>query len=86
MCPGPVHTGFGAVAKRGGRGRDMPGHEWFYVPKEQVVAEALAALASNRPRIYPGLRTAAAALALSALPLILLRFALRALKSRQDGM
>ena len=76
VCPGPVHTGFGEVAKRGDQGRDMPGREWFYVPKEQVVAEALVALGHDRARIYPGLKTAAAALVLSVLPLVLLRFAL----------
>ena len=85
VCPGPVHTGFGAVAKRGERGRNMPGREWFYVPKEQVVAEALTALGRNRARVYPGLRTAAAALVLSALPLVLLRFALAAHRSRQGA-
>ena len=85
VCPGPVHTGFGAVAKRGERGRNMPGREWFHVPKEQVVAEALVALGRNRARVYPGLRTAAAALVLSALPLVLLRCALAAHRSRQGG-
>lgn len=83
VCPGPVHTGFGAVAKRGPQGRNMPGHEWFYVPKEQVVAEALTALAQNRARVYPGLRIAASALVLSVLPLVLLRLAL-GLRPRQQ--
>jgi hypothetical protein len=36
----------------------------------------LQALERNRARVYPGLRTAAAALVLSALPLLLLRCAL----------
>ena len=76
VCPGPVHTGFGKVAKRGVVGRNMPGHEWFYVPKEQVIAEALVALARNRARVYPGFKTAASALFLTALPLVLLRLAL----------
>lgn len=76
VCPGPVHTGFGEVAKRAVQGREMPGHEWFYVPREQVVAESLSALDRNRARVYPGLRTAASALVLSVLPLVLLRFAL----------
>ena len=76
VCPGPVHTEFGAVAKRGEHGRHMPGHEWFYVPREQVIAEALAAMDRKRARIYPGLKTAASAVVLSILPLVLLRFAL----------
>jgi short-subunit dehydrogenase len=86
VCPGPVHTGFGVVAKRGERGRNMPGREWFHVPKEQVVAEALVALARDRARVYPGLKTAAAALVLSVLPIVLLRLAMGAHLSRQDKM
>ena len=76
VCPGPVHTEFGAVAKRGEHGRHMPGHEWFYVPKEQVVAEALSALDRNRVRVYPSLKIAVSAMVLSVLPLVLLRLAL----------
>lgn len=73
VCPGPVHTGFGDVAKRGSNGRNIPGREWFFVPKETVVTEALAALDQNRARVYPGLRTAAAALLISAVPLLMIR-------------
>ena len=76
VCPGPVHTEFGEVAQRGEGQRRIPGHKCFYVPKEQVVAESLMALDGNRPRVYPGLKTAAAALVLSVLPVVLLRVAL----------
>lgn len=73
VCPGPVHTEFGAVAQRGEGGRRIPGREWFYVAKEQVVAESLQALERNRARVFPHLKTAAAALAISAVPMVLLR-------------
>lgn len=76
VCPGPVHTEFGQVAKRGASGRHLPGRELFHVPKEQVVAEALTALDGNRARVYPGLQIAAAAVVLSVLPIVLLRFAM----------
>jgi short-subunit dehydrogenase len=76
VCPGPVHTHFGETARRGHGGADMPAREWFYVPKEQVVWESLEALDQDRPRVYPALKTAAAALVISALPLVLLRLAL----------
>ncbi len=76
VCPGPVHTGFGEVARRGGNQPGIPGRECFYVPKERVVAEALAALAHGRARVYPGLRTAVAALLFSAAPIVLLRLAM----------
>jgi len=83
VCPGPVHTEFGQVAKRGAHGRNMPGREWFYVPKAQVVAEALTALECNRARVYPSLKIAAAAAVLSVLPIVLLRLALGLRPRRQ---
>lgn len=73
VCPGPVKTEFGEVARRHGATREMPGHRCFYVPKQQVVAAALAALAHHRARVYPGLKTAAAAALLAALPLVAIR-------------
>jgi len=73
VCPGPVHTGFGEVARRREGGPEMPGREWFYVPKEQVVEESIAALLMNRARVYPALKTAAAALAISLLPIVAIR-------------
>lgn len=83
VCPGPVRTGFGKVAQRGGKGRAVPGHKWFHVPREQVVAESLAALDRNRARLYPGLKIAVAAAALSILPLVVLRLALGLRPRRQ---
>jgi short-subunit dehydrogenase len=76
VCPGPVRTEFGQVARRDENSAEMPARKSFYVPKQQVVAESLAALDRKAARVYPGLKTAAAALVLSALPLVLLRFAL----------
>ncbi len=76
LCPGPVHTGFGAVAKRGANHKDMPGREWFYVEKEQVVAEGLDALERNKARHFPHLKTAAAAFVIAAVPMFLMRLAL----------
>ena len=73
LCPGPVHTGFGAVAGRGEGHKDIPGREWFYVEKEQVVAEGLEALERNQARVYPHLKTAAAAFVIAAVPMFLMR-------------
>jgi short-subunit dehydrogenase len=73
VCPGPVHTDFGRVARREENLPGMPSREWFYVPREQVVAESLAAIARKQARVYPGFKTAAAALVLSALPMVLMR-------------
>jgi short-subunit dehydrogenase len=76
LCPGPVHTEFGAVAGEGSKGQKVPGREWFYVAKEQVVAEALAALELGRPRHYPGWKVALAAAGITLLPIAMVRIAM----------
>jgi short-subunit dehydrogenase len=53
LCPGPVHTEFQEVAKRQGAEPDS-GPEFAFVPVEQVVRDALAALEANRPLVIPG--------------------------------
>jgi len=84
VCPGPVHTGFGEVSRRTEDSQGMPSREWFYVPRQQVVAESLAALERKAARVYPGLKTAAAALVLTALPIFVLRFAM-GFRPRRNG-
>lgn len=84
VCPGPVRTEFGKVSRRSPDLPGMPSKKSFYVPKVKVVAESLRALDRNAARVYPGLRTAAAALVLSALPMIVLRFAL-GFRPRRNG-
>ncbi|BCX50079.1 short-chain dehydrogenase [Haloferula helveola] len=76
LCPGPVHTGFGDVARRGENRPDEPFREWFYVDAPQVVAEALQGLALNRPRVFPGWKIAGAAVLLGLLPIAILRIAM----------
>jgi len=76
VCPGPVHTEFGDVARRGPEERAVPGRDWFHVAKQQVVAESLAALDRNLARVFPGWKVAAAALVLGALPIAALRVAM----------
>jgi len=76
VCPGPVHTEFGNVARRSPDAAGMPAREWFYVPKQQVVAEGLLALDRNRARVFPGWKTAASALVLGAVPIVALRLAM----------
>lgn len=84
VCPGPVKTGFGEVSRRSADAPGMPANRMFYVPKEQVVSEALAALDRDAPRVYPGLKTAVAAAVLTAIPFVLLRFAL-GFRPRRNG-
>lgn len=74
LCPGPVKTSFGENARRGEGGAAMPpGHEYFYVPKKQVVEEALSGLDRRVARVFPGWKIAAAGLFLGAVPLAVLR-------------
>lgn len=73
LCPGPVKTEFGEVARRDDSSESMPAHALFYVPKEQVVAEALRGLDRDSARVFPGLKIAVAGLVFGALPLFLLR-------------
>jgi short-subunit dehydrogenase len=84
VCPGPVRTDFGNVARRDENSQGMPAHQSFYVPKEQVVGEALAALDRNAARVYPGMKTAVAALVLCALPMVVLRVVM-GFRPRRNG-
>jgi uncharacterized protein len=83
VCPGPVKTGFGKVSQRS-EDAPCPSNKAFYVSKGQVVHEALLALDRKSARVYPGLKTAAAALVLAALPMVVLRFAL-GFRPRRNG-
>ena len=76
LCPGPVKTEFGAVARRGGEGSEIPTSSHFYVPKEQVVHEALSGLARGKARVFPGLKIVAAGVLIGAIPLCILRLAM----------
>ena len=54
LCPGPVHTEFGDVAKRPG-GQPERGPEFVYVSVEKTARDALAAVEADRPFVIPGL-------------------------------
>lgn len=76
VCPGPVKTEFGEVSRRSPDSPVMPANRLFYVPRERVVAEALAALERKSARVFPGWQIAAAALLISAVPICALRLAM----------
>lgn len=74
VCPGPVRTGFGAVARREGfTGNMTPCRDLFDTSIACVVNDSLRALASNRARVYPSFKITAAARLLRLLPLPFLR-------------
>ena len=74
VCPGPVHTGFGDVARRHGCTNGYsPFKKWFYTPIPTVVNGAVSALESGKARYYPSLRIRLAGLLVRNLPLWVLR-------------
>ncbi len=75
VCPGPVHTGFGDVARRQGcSDGSAPFKKWFYTEIATVVNGALRALGRGKARYYPSLKIRMAGLLVRNLPLPVLRF------------
>lgn len=68
LCPGPVETEFGQVAARPDGKRDFAPPEFFMIPAEQVVREALAAARRGQARVIPGTKVRAMMLLMDALP------------------
>lgn len=74
VCPGPVHTGFGDVARRQGCTNGYSSFKkWVYTSIPTVVNGALDALKRNKPRYYPSLRIRVIGWLLRNTPLPLLR-------------
>lgn len=74
VCPGPVHTGFGDVARRNGcSDGKSPFRKWFYTTVPTVVEGSLRALEKGRARYYPSLKVRAAGVLVRSLPFCVLR-------------
>ena len=54
LCPGPVHTEFNEVARRASSRKESSGPPIAYVSVEEVVRDALDAVAHDRPIVIPG--------------------------------
>lgn len=76
LCPGPVHTEFGDVAKRPG-GQPETGPEFVYVSVEKTARDALAAIESEKPLVIPGFFMKLGMLIVRITPMPILRLALR---------
>ncbi len=79
VCPGPVHTGFGKVARRANEGTQssaMDGTAFFETDVTTVVEGSLNALRAGRSRFYPSMRVRLLALLIRSLPLWMLRLIL----------
>lgn len=74
VCPGPVHTGFGDVARRSGCTNGYSSFKkWVYTSIPTVVNGALDALRRNNARYYPSRRIRLIGWLLRNTPLCLLR-------------
>ena len=76
LCPGPVHTEFGDVAKRPS-GEPERGPEFVYVSVEKTARDALAAVEADRPLIIPGLAMKIGMFLVRITPMSILRLAWR---------
>jgi uncharacterized protein len=76
LCPGPVHTEFGDVAKRPG-GEPERGPEFVYVSVEKVVRDAFVAVEADKPIVIPGLAMKIGMLLVRITPMSILRLAWR---------
>jgi short-subunit dehydrogenase len=76
LCPGPVHTEFGDVAKRPG-GEPERGPEFVYVSVEKTVRDALAAVEADKPIVIPGLAMKLGMFLVRITPMPILRLAWR---------
>lgn len=75
LCPGPIKTEFGDVARRtSGASNGLPRESFFYIEKEQAVSEAILAMQRGKARCYPGFPVCAASVVLGLLPLAIVRF------------
>ena len=76
LCPGPVHTEFGDVAKRPG-GQPERGPEFVYVSLEKTVRDAFATVEADRPLVIPGFAMTLGMFLVRITPMPILRLAWR---------
>ena len=76
LCPGPVHTEFGEVAKRPNE-RKKTAPEFFHVSVEEVARAGLAAVENDRALVIPGLLVRSVMAMARMMPLAMFRLAAR---------
>lgn len=74
VCPGPVHTEFGAVARREGfTGNMTPGKDLFDTDVETVISSALRGIACRKACVYPSFKITCLSFLLRMMPLPVIR-------------
>ncbi len=77
VCPGPVHTEFGSIARRETeRKKDPMFYGFIYTTPEKVASDALRAVGRGRAVVFPSWKVALVAQCIRALPLPLKRLVL----------
>lgn len=84
LCPGPVHTEFGDVAKRPGHEPEV-GPEFIYVSVEKTARDAFNAIEADKPLIIPGLFMKLGMFLVRIIPLSIFRLAWRLGARRQNS-
>jgi short-subunit dehydrogenase len=77
VCPGPVHTEFGQVARRNPAKPEKSGPEFMHVSVEEVARDGLQAIERGKPLVVPGLLMKIAMLLVRLTPMPLLRLTAR---------
>lgn len=73
LCPGPVDTEFGSVARRSIAEQPYPSPSFIHMPVEDVVRAGLSGIERNKPLVVPGIVMKIAMLLIRLTPLAILR-------------
>jgi short-subunit dehydrogenase len=73
LCPGPVQTEFGSLAKRAGEEDAAPAPDFLKLPVERIVREGLCGLDRGRARTIPGVLLAVLMFLTALVPIFVLR-------------
>ena len=73
LCPGPVETEFGSLAKRAGEEDAAPAPDFLKQPVGRIVRDALRGLDRGRARTIPGLPLAVMMFLTALVPIFILR-------------
>ena len=85
LCPGPVQTEFLSLATRKSDLLKHTAPEFFIVSVEEIVREALEAVAKGRPRVIPGAMVNLAMTIIAFLPMFTKRLFYRMLVKHRSG-
>ena len=73
LCPGPVETEFGGLARRAGEADAAPAPDIFKLSVERVVRDGLLAVERDRARVVPGWLLAGLMFVTALVPIFILR-------------